>query len=173
MKKPREQDTKFRWNNLPGEDWRDVVTRPGFYWVSNLGRVRSRYGVMQSTAPSHRYRTVTLRRPKQSMMVHRLVLEAFCGRPPEGHEGAHIDGCPANNRLDNLQWVTSKENARHRDQHGRTSRGVDRPAAKLCDEVVRHIRNSLVPQRALAKQLGVAFSLIGMVRRREIWRHVQ
>jgi len=38
------------------------------------------------------------------------VLEAFVGPAPEGHEGLHGDGDPANNRLDNLRWGTRSEN---------------------------------------------------------------
>jgi len=47
--------------------------------------------------------------------VHRLVAKAFLEPPPsEKHTQVnHIDGDPANNHADNLEWVTPSENIRH------------------------------------------------------------
>ena len=47
--------------------------------------------------------------------VHRLVAQAFLPPPPsEKHTIVnHIDGDRANNRADNLEWVTPSENIRH------------------------------------------------------------
>jgi len=36
--------------------------------------------------------------------VHILVLETFVGNRPEGYQGCHNDGNPANNHIDNLRW---------------------------------------------------------------------
>jgi len=47
---------------------------------------------------------------KNARLVHRLVLEAFVGPCPEGMECRHIDGNPANNRLENLTWGTRQDN---------------------------------------------------------------
>lgn len=48
--------------------------------------------------------------------IHRLVLLAFKGPPPDEHriEGCHKDGDPTNNRPSNLYWGTSVENAADR-----------------------------------------------------------
>lgn len=46
-----------------------------------------------------------------SKRLHRLVWETFCGEIPEGMQIDHIDGNPANNKLDNLRLVTPKENS--------------------------------------------------------------
>lgn len=42
--------------------------------------------------------------------VARLVCEAFNGTPPAGAVCMHIDENPANNKPDNLEWGTQKEN---------------------------------------------------------------
>ena len=43
--------------------------------------------------------------------MHRLVLLAFVGPPPEHHIGCHKNDVPDDNRLDNLYWGTKGENA--------------------------------------------------------------
>lgn len=47
-------------------------------------------------------------------LVHRLVLFAFVGNPPPGHEAFHKNNDPSDNRLSNLRWGTKSENQQHR-----------------------------------------------------------
>lgn len=47
-------------------------------------------------------------------MVHRLVASAFVEGYQEGMVANHIDCNPSNNRADNLEWLTNKENLNHR-----------------------------------------------------------
>ena len=48
---------------------------------------------------------------RRQRMVHRLICEAFHGLCPPGKtEVDHIDRNPANNRPENLRWVSHKEN---------------------------------------------------------------
>lgn len=56
---------------------------------------------------------------RKKRFVHRLVLEAFCGRCPNGMECRHLDGDPSNNNISNLRWGTKKENVEDRRRHGR------------------------------------------------------
>jgi hypothetical protein len=46
-------------------------------------------------------------------MVHRLVAKAFVSGYDEGLQVNHIDENKQNNRYDNLEWVTSKQNNNH------------------------------------------------------------
>lgn len=116
--------------NPTQEQWRPVVGYEGYYEVSDLGRVRSIDRVVQSVdGRSMRYSgvvlagkasksgrvQVALARPGHrtwTPLVHRLVLDAFVGPCPDGHECCHYDDNPQNNRLENLRWDTKVANAR-------------------------------------------------------------
>ena len=75
--------------------------------VSNHGRVRTANGIItEGSERPNGYRQAGIN--GKTHYVHRLVAQAFLGPPPsEKHTQVnHIDGDPANNRADNLEWVT-------------------------------------------------------------------
>lgn len=113
------------------EQWRPVVDYEGSYEVSDQGRIRSLdritdrgrkwRGRMMSAAPlPNDYLIVTLWRGgrQRTPLIHRLVLTAFVGPAPDGHEALHKDGDRANNALSNLAWGTHSENQYDQVAHG-------------------------------------------------------
>lgn len=97
---------------LAGEEWRPVHLREyaAFYEVSNMGRVRSNGGGsrpwrIMRPGIDRGYPMLHLRHAGKSQVatVHRLVLHAFIGPPPEGHECAHLNGVRDDCRLANLR----------------------------------------------------------------------
>lgn len=96
----------------PGEEWR-VVPGHADYEVSSLGRVRSwkrGYGALLKCAPdSAGYPRVVLDSASR-YNVHRLVAAAFIGPCPEGKEVDHVNTVRADNRAENLQYLTRREN---------------------------------------------------------------
>ena len=114
-KTKRAGEYEFKWappaedqHDRPGEEWREVQLECGASRrVSNLGRVITARGI--KTEGSERkdgYRIAQIN--GKTHRVHRLVAKAFLEPPPsEKHTIVnHIDGDRANNRPDNLKWVT-------------------------------------------------------------------
>lgn len=112
---------------MSDEEWVAVPGHEGLYEVSNQGRVRSvprvsvhRNGRRRLVAgqvlrqvPVGKYLKVqipTASGKRVTYWVHRLVLLAFRGQPPEGMQGCHGDGNGRNNRLTNLRWDTAGAN---------------------------------------------------------------
>lgn len=60
---------------------------------------------------------------KKAMFLHRMVLFAWVGPPPDRQICRHLDGNPQNNNLSNLKWGTHKENSADRILHQEIKRG--------------------------------------------------
>ena len=150
--------------------WKDIPSYEGAYQVSNNGRVKSvkRYvkhyrggqSFVQSKILKPRqdidgYMSVILN-SKDSKLVHRLVLETFDGPCPEGMETRHLNGNPADNRLENLCWGTSQQNEYDKIQHGTSNRGDRNGHSKLAEKQVRLIREEFkqgASTKALSKKV--------------------
>lgn len=107
---------------FPGEVWKDILWTDGIYQVSNLGRVRSAkarrdapYCSILKQRLNNPYPIIRFKyRAKEAeKRVHRLVAEAFLGPCPKGLVVNHKDGNKFNNKLENLEYVSQKENNRH------------------------------------------------------------
>jgi hypothetical protein len=88
--------------------------------VSNLGRIQYPTGKQSfGTKSFHGYMYCHYKGKKHR--IHRLVLESFVEAAPLGMECDHIDRIKTNNKLENLRWVTSKENQNNRSNNLRLS----------------------------------------------------
>ena len=111
-----------------GERWKVIGGTGDLYEVSDYGRVRSRRwrGVeypegkeLAQTAHPNGYRKVTIN--GRTRLVHDLVLRAFVGDPPPGFVARHLEGNPADNRLEKLAWGTRSQNNQDTARHGRVN----------------------------------------------------
>lgn len=123
------------------ETWLPVVGYEDLYAVSDSGRVRrldtevrmppsrrhpdgwvrKQVGKVLSPGPAASgHLTVALCRNgvARSYGVHRIVCEAFHGRPAEGQEACHNNGIPSDNRADNIRWDSRSGNMRDKRLHG-------------------------------------------------------
>lgn len=95
--------------------WQPLQVKAASSWqVSNYGRLQRPNGTVTSGSMFlSGYRTVHIQGVQ--WLVHRLVMHAFHGPPQDQLEWQvnHLDGNKTNNRLDNLEYVSPKQNMRH------------------------------------------------------------
>lgn len=106
-------------DNSTFEVWKAIKGHKDYY-VSNFGRVLSRKRgknyFMQGHKNNKGYLRVDL--DKKFILIHRLVMEAFVPIQDKSLQVNHKDLNKENNRLDNLEWVTAKENVQHALKNG-------------------------------------------------------
>lgn len=107
------------------EEWKDIIGYENVYQVSNLGRVRrigeysnqsgktwSSNKVLKPANNSKGYYFVHLSKNNKvsRKYVHRLVAEAFIPNPENKAAVNHINCDRSDNRVENLEWTTYREN---------------------------------------------------------------
>lgn len=108
---------------------------------------------------------------------HRVTWEIMNGPIPDGLVVRHeCDNAPCCNP-DHLRLGTVADNAADMLKRGRQATGERNGSAKLTDDAVRAIRERYaaggVTHRVLGAEYGVSPVVIGLIVRRETWKHVQ
>ena len=99
--------------------------------------------------------------------VHRLVAKTFIDNPNNFPEVNHKNGKKADNCVENLEWVTRSQNAKHSLDNGfNPQKGLTSSNAKLNADQVRQIRKAVGKYRDIAKEFGVCAQTICNVKRR-------
>lgn len=176
---------------MSDEQWRDIPGVP-HYQVSDGGSVRSFMKKGRHLSPvSETPRVMSLRlngqgrysvslptagpQTHKNRHVSRLVMLAFVGPCPDGHEVAHLNGVRTDNRLRNLAYVPHRENEGHKRAHGSDPAGERNGAAKLSAAIVGEIRelaSSGVRQARIAERYGLSRQMVSAVVTGRTWGHI-
>lgn len=169
--------------DIPGFERLYAVTEDGRVWsypkVVKNGRKYARatsYGgrFLNPTVFSCGYFYVGLNAPnkKKKGRVHRLVAMAFIPNPLNLTQVNHKNGNKLDNRVENLEWCTHKQNMKHGARLGLFPKGEKVYNHKLSEKDVRKILKSDISDRELAKQYKVHWSTIHYIRVKRLWKHI-
>ena len=142
----RLQQSEFTAERSDKEDWKPIEGFPRFS-VSNYGRVARdpkttvgrdgvtysySAGLVRQTKTAMGYLSVSLRHGEKraSLLVHKLVAEAFVANPESKPAVHHLNGNRQDNYWRNLAWATAEENNRH--QKAQYKRPKWRPSDERC-----------------------------------------
>ncbi|MEI7509322.1 MAG: NUMOD4 domain-containing protein [Flavobacterium sp.] len=166
------------------EIWKDVKGFEGLYQVSNIGNVKrliservfaerligrniDRYGYVKRVLSKHNKLT--------NFTEHRLVAIAFIDNLENKATINHINGIKTDNRVENLEWNTNKENQQHAIRIGlMDSKGIKHNMCKLTEEQIIEIRKIGFSETrmSLSKKYGVSRTHILRLIRNEGWEHI-
>nr|WP_322625664.1 NUMOD4 domain-containing protein [uncultured Flavobacterium sp.] len=127
------------------EEWKEIIGFENQYLISNTGSVKSlgnnasrKTKTLKGGITKGGYLFFNLVRDKKSKKIyaHRLVAVHFLENPKNLPQVNHIDNNPLNNKIGNLQWVTSKQNIEHGFKKGRINR---KHCSKKCEQYERGI----------------------------------
>ena len=98
---------------VKNDEFYEIKDEPN-YLISKEGKVFSLTSnkILKNIKLKTGYLKVALSNRKQKYL-HRLVAETFIPNPLNLPFVNHVDENPENNSIDNLEWVTHKENIRH------------------------------------------------------------
>ena len=164
------------------EIWKGVIYNEEDFseWleVSNLGNVRNpKTGTIRKLNLLHTgYVFVSFslgsRQKRKTIRVHKAVAESFIPNPEKKTQVNHIDGNKENNCIENLEWVTPKENMAHAYETGLAkvkNRHNGSKLSKLNIEEINYIKENYVPRhkefgcRVLARKFGVSHKTISNI----------
>lgn len=124
-------------------------------------------------------KTENSKKIRKVVSVHRLVAEVFIPNPKNKPFINHINGIKTDNRVENLEWCTAKENTQHALKTGLMA-GINHPNhnSKLSCDDVRYIRNNYAKNdsdnniRSLAKKFNVSPNVIEKVIKRKTYKYI-
>lgn len=141
------------------EIWKAVPDYENLYEISNLGNIRSiKYNknIRQAlTGKSKRYLKVCLCKDsiRKDYYVHRLVWIAFKGPIPENLQINHINEIPTDNRLENLNLMTNKENC----NYGNHCKNISDSCSKPVNQYDK--QGNFIRQYKNSEEAGIAVGL--------------
>lgn len=174
------------------EVWKDVIGYEGLYQVSNLGRVKSlarrcktwngERGVPEKILigglDTDGYKQVTLCNEghKTTWKVHRLVCLAFLPNPENKPSINHKNAIKTDNKLENLEWSTVKENTIHAHENGLCNprRGEDHGKSYLTKQQVIDIKYNLshLSNQEVGKLFNMNWKTVWCIRKGRTWKHI-
>ena len=97
------------------EIWRDIAGYEGLYQISNKGNIKNLKKLLTPTDNGNGYLIIGLSKngKRKNYYVHRLAASAFINNPDNKPVVNHKDHNIKNNNINNLEWVTQKENVNY------------------------------------------------------------
>ena len=102
------------------EIWKDITGYEGLYQVSNLGRIKSKRKILKPIDGEYLKVGLSKNGLQKTLYIHRLVAETFFGKSKL--QVNHKDENKHNNNINNLEFISFKENINYGTKQDRESK---------------------------------------------------
>jgi uncharacterized protein YlbG (UPF0298 family) len=168
------------------EVFKTIENTNGMYQVSDLGNVKSfhrssngkilKFGTIKKRVGAYRFVNIYMNGIMVNTTIHRLVASYFVENPNGYNEVNHIDGNKENNKAENLEWCSRKQNAKHAADNLLYKVGENHPSCKLSEYDVIEIYTLYhfhgFSTVAICKLYGVNDHSISKIVNGKTWKHV-
>lgn len=166
--------------DIPGFEGRYAVTKDGRVWsyARDGNQFQGRWLAHESVRGGYRRVLLTKHGKLYKKSVHRLVAQAYIENEKNSPQVNHINGIKTDNRVENLEWCSAKENVLHAARMGLRDAivGSRHPLSKLNPDKVRHIREMCNKNGAtftsMATMFGITIRVASLVAKEKSWKHV-
>ncbi len=174
----------------PDELWYDIPSLPGYQFSSEFRVRKHQKATWKRKLKNPKWRIVRLslssrylsfifwnQERKRKVYLHRVIAELAYGFNGVGQESIvrHIDDNKLNNHLSNIAIGTSKDNSRDAHRNGRTPQGSRHWKARFTESDIREMRSRHLAgqiQAKIARDFKAPHSLVSLILRRLLWKHV-
>lgn len=176
------------------EIWKDIIGYEGLYQISNLGRVKSLEKTVKVGKQYNRFPEKILSNKcldkngynifsankdglQKTLKVHREVAKCFIPNPENKPQVNHINGIKNDNRVENLEWCTNRENINHAyfNKLCVAAKGSKCGASKYKEDDILKIRK-MAENGILHKDIAIMYKMskknVHNIINRKSWNHI-
>lgn len=114
------------------EEWKEIIGYENYFWVSNKGRVKSKYKILTNqTCKGYNYVHLCINYVAKKELVSRLVAKAFIPNINDFPEINHKDENKNNNCIENLEWCTHQYNSSYGTRGNRIGKKLAKPIIEI------------------------------------------